>query len=153
MSMQPTLQDTIDLARKAHEGQVDKAGQPYVEHPLRMMQSLEGEDEKIVALLHDVVEDTLTTLDMLRSAGYQQHILEAVDCLTKRDGEAYEAFIERAAANPIARRVKIADLKDNMNPARISNLTEKDRQRMEKYGRALQRLEMETNADKGPLHP
>jgi guanosine-3',5'-bis(diphosphate) 3'-pyrophosphohydrolase len=138
---QPSLQDTIDLARKAHEGQIDKSGQPYVEHPLRMMQSLDGEDAKIVALLHDVVEDTPITLDMLRSAGYGEHVIEAVDCLTKREGETYEAFITRAAANPLAHQVKIADLKDNMNPARISNPTEKDRQRMEKYRRALQQLE------------
>jgi GTP diphosphokinase / guanosine-3',5'-bis(diphosphate) 3'-diphosphatase len=149
----PSLQATIDLVRKAHEGQVDKAGQPYVEHPLRMMQSLDGEDEKIVALLHDVVEDTPITLDMLRSAGYGEHIVEAVDCLTKREGETYETFISRAAANSLARQVKIADLKDNMNPSRISNLTEKDRQRMEKYRRALQQLEAEMDAGKGRFRP
>ena len=136
----PTLDDAIALARGAHAGQVDKAGAPCINHPLRMAATLESTEAKIVAILHDVVEDTPITLDDLRAAGYSPRIVGAVDGLTRREHESYEAFIERAAADPIARQVKIADLRDNLDLSRIAEPTERDYARLERYKRALQVL-------------
>ena len=149
MNAQPTLQDAIALARQAHAGQVDKAGAPYIDHPLRMAASLDNEEARIVAVLHDVVEDTSVTLDDLRAAGYSAEIIAAVDGLTRREDESYEEFIQRAAANPLARLVKIADLRDNMNLARIARPTQKDHQRLERYRQALQVLGNQVGADEG----
>lgn len=129
------LEKAIIIAAKAHQGQEDKAGYPYILHPIRMMLCMSSEIEMIIAVLHDVVEDTDWTLSDLQKEGFSAEVLEAVDCLTRRDGESYEKFISRVRANPIARRVKIADLEDNMNIKRISNLTEKDMERLKKYHR------------------
>src|SRR5215212_3273750 len=104
----PTLEDAIALAVEAHRGQLDKSGQPYILHPLRVMFRCQTDPQRIVAVLHDVIEDTGRTADDLRNLGYSEEILAALDCVTKRPGEPYEAFAERAAANPIARVVKIA---------------------------------------------
>lgn len=124
----------------AHEGQVDKAGMPYVLHPLRMMLSVDTPEGRMAAVLHDVVEDTAVTLDQLRAEGFPEAVIEAVEALTKRDGEDYEAFILRVAPNPIARKVKLADLRDNCDLSRLAEPTEKDRQRIEKYRRAIDYL-------------
>jgi (p)ppGpp synthase/HD superfamily hydrolase len=113
----PTLEDAIALAVDAHRGQSDKSGQPYILHPLRVMFRCTTDAQRIVAILHDVVEDTSRTFDDLRKLGYPEDILAALDCVTKREGESYEAFVERAAANPIARAVKIADIEDNLDLA------------------------------------
>jgi (p)ppGpp synthase/HD superfamily hydrolase len=143
MKQSPTLQDAITLARQAHAGQVDKAGAPYIEHPLRMVDTLDDTEGKIVAVLHDVVEDTEVTLDDLRKAGYSPEVVAAVDGLTRRVEETYEEFIRRAATDPLARQVKIADLRDNMNLARIAEPTVRDYERLKRYERALQVLEGE----------
>lgn len=135
--LQPTLEDAIALAREAHKDQFDKAGAPYISHPLRVMESLHGEEARIVGILHDVVEDTKVDVKALARLGYAPHIIEAVLAVTKKDGESYEDFVARAALNPIARQVKIADLKDNMDMTRIANPTEKDWERLKKYERAL----------------
>lgn len=127
------LEKAIIIAAQAHQGQKDKAGYPYILHPLRMMLRISSETERIIAVLHDVVEDTDWTLDALSKEGFPAEVLEAVDCLTRRDDESYEEFIERVKVNPIARRIKIADLEDNMDIRRISNLTKKDIQRLKKY--------------------
>ena len=103
----PTLEDAIALAVKAHRGQTDKAGQPYITHPLRVMLSLESEAEQMVGVLHDLVEDTEYTLESLRSQGYPEEVLTAVDCVPRRRGETYADFIERIKPNPLARRVKL----------------------------------------------
>ena len=108
----PTLERAIEIARKAHEGQVDKAGAPYIGHPLRVMDRV-PEEAKIAAVLHDVVEDSSVTLSDLRAEGFPESVVEAVEALTKRPGETYELFILRAASNDIARTVKLADLHDN----------------------------------------
>ncbi|MCC6536577.1 MAG: HD domain-containing protein [Bryobacterales bacterium] len=132
-----TLEDAIALAALAHKGQLDKAGAPYILHPLRMMLRLAAEDERIVAVLHDVVEDTGWTFADLREAGFAETIVEAVDAMTHREGESYEDFVLRAGRNPVARRVKLADLDDNSDASRLpSPLTDKDRARLEKYARA-----------------
>jgi (p)ppGpp synthase/HD superfamily hydrolase len=114
-----TLNEAIALAAKAHEGQVDKLGQPYILHPLRVMQAMETDDERIVAVLHDVVEDTHISLATLRELGLPDGLLAAVDAITRVVGEPYMPdYIERIAGNPIARKVKLADLADNLSVTR-----------------------------------
>jgi (p)ppGpp synthase/HD superfamily hydrolase len=132
----PSLEDAILLAVQAHRGQRDKVGQPYILHPLRMMARLQGEAERMAAVLHDVVEDTPHTLDELRQLGYPEEVVRAVDCLTRRPKESYEQFIERVKTNAVARRVKLADLEDNMDVRRLNEVTEAARDRLERYRRA-----------------
>jgi (p)ppGpp synthase/HD superfamily hydrolase len=136
----PTLEDAIALAVEAHRGQRDKAGQTYILHPLRVMMRLETEAEQMAAILHDVVEDTPYTLERLRELGYPEEVLGALDCLTKREGESYEAFIERVRPHPLARRVKLADLEDNMDVRRLVAVTPKDAERLARYRAAWARL-------------
>ncbi|MFZ0151720.1 MAG: HD domain-containing protein [Xanthobacteraceae bacterium] len=132
-----TLERAIAIAAEAHAGQVDKAGAPYALHPLRMMLRVSSTDERIVAVLHDVVEDCPGwTFDRLRSEGFSDHIIQALQSVTKRDGEDYEAFVRRAATNPIGRRVK-PDLHDNSDLSRIAMPSERDFRRIEKYRRAI----------------
>lgn len=131
-----TLEDAIALAVKAHRGQTDKNGQPYILHPLRVMLRLETEEEKIVGILHDVVEDTDVTVEELRATGYSEEILAALDCVTKREGEAYEDFVRRSASNLLAKRVKLADLEDNMDIKRLSEVRPKDVDRLNRYMKA-----------------
>ncbi|MEZ5787289.1 MAG: HD domain-containing protein [Xanthobacteraceae bacterium] len=137
-----TLERAIAIAAEAHAGQVDKAGAPYVLHPLRMMLQLTSTDERIVAVLHDVCEDCPEwTFDRLRSEGFSPRIIEALKSVTKRDGEAYEDFVRRAAADPIGRSVKLADLRDNSDLSRIAAPSDHDFQRLEKYRRAIAFIE------------
>lgn len=135
-----TLDEALALAVRAHRGQVDKAGQPYILHPLRVMMRMSTPDERIAAILHDVVEDSPTTLDDLRAAGFAEDVVRAVDHLTRRADETYEAFIARAEQDPIARRVKLADLEDNMTITRLQTLDERAVERLGRYMRAWQRL-------------
>lgn len=128
-----TLEKAIELAARAHAGQLDKAGLPYILHPLRVMLAVEGPEERMAAVLHDTVEDTDTTLDTLRSAGFSENVVRAVDALTKRDGETRLDAARRAVRDPIARAVKLADVADNMDLARITDPGEKDLARLEEY--------------------
>jgi (p)ppGpp synthase/HD superfamily hydrolase len=131
------MERAIEIAVEAHKGQADKAGAPYVLHPLRMMLQMQGEVEKLTAVLHDVAEDGPGwTLERLKGEGFPAAVIEALECVTKREGESYEDFIGRAATNPIATRVKLADLEDNMNILRIAEPLEKDWARLKKYHRA-----------------
>ncbi|TML00772.1 MAG: HD domain-containing protein [Actinobacteria bacterium] len=138
----PTLEDAISLALQAHKGQVDKAKKPYILHPLRLMAKMGTDEEMIAAVLHDVIEDSddTVTLDDLRAAGYSKSVVEALDLLTKRDGETYEEFVERIRPNPLARKVKLADLEDNMNLARLPDPQPVDLERFKKYQRAWESL-------------
>jgi len=129
----PSLERAIAIAAKAHAGQVDKAGQPYILHPIRVMLRLSDADARITALFHDVVEDSDVTLDDLRAEGFAEAILAAVDALTKREGETRIEAAHRAAANSIARAVKLADNADNMDLSRLDNPTEKDYARLKEY--------------------
>jgi (p)ppGpp synthase/HD superfamily hydrolase len=135
-----TLEQAISIAALAHEGQRDKAGAPYVLHPIRVMLRLSSPEERIVGVLHDVVEDTRITRDDLRATGFSEAVLEALDSVTERDGENYADFVVRAASNPIGRAVKLADLEDNCDLARIAAPTERDLERIEKYRRAIAAL-------------
>ena len=132
----PTLEDAIALAVQIHQGQRDKAGAVYILHPLRVMFRLQTEDERIVAVLHDVVEDSEMTLDDLREQGYNEDILAALDCLTRRDDENYMAFVDRAKKHPIARQVKLADIEDNMDIRRLNRIGEHDLERLQRYRQA-----------------
>ena len=143
MTKMATVEDAIAIAAQAHKGQKDKAGAPYLLHPLRMMLRMTSEAAMMAAVLHDVVEDTDWTLERLRAEGVPDEVLEAVDCLTHREGESYEEFVERVRTNAVARQVKIADLEDNMNIRRIHQLGAKDLERLEKYHSAWRVL---TNA-------
>jgi (p)ppGpp synthase/HD superfamily hydrolase len=136
----PTLEEAIALAVEAHRGQKEKADQPYILHVLRVMFRLDTEHEQMAGVLHDVVEDTPYTLDDLRRLGYPEPVVTAVDCLTRREDESYEQFVERAGAHPIARRVKLADLEDNMDIRRLPEVTERDRERLNRYIRARTRV-------------
>ena len=126
---------------EAHAGQVDKAGAPYVLHPLRMMLTLQSVDERIVAVLHDVCEDCPGwDFARLRREGFSETVLTALETVTKRDGESYEDFVRRAGANSIGRAVKLADLRDNSDLSRIATPTARDMARIEKYRRAIAAL-------------
>ena len=134
------LDRAIELAKQHHEGQTDKAGKPYINHPLRVMNQVESEEEKIVAVLHDIVEDTDISLDDLRSEGFSEEVVSAVECLTKQDGENYDSYIERISFNPLAVKIKLADLEDNSDLTRLPEVTDKDLERLEKYDKALEKL-------------
>lgn len=129
----PSIEDAIILAAEAHRGQVDRAGHPYILHPLRVMQSVESETEKIIAVLHDVVEDSAITLDDLRAQGYGEEIVAAVDCLSRREGETYAAMIERVKTNPLAVRVKLGDLADHTDVRTLKLLQDDDFERLKRY--------------------
>ena len=135
------LGKALMLSYTAHKDQVDKGGAPYYLHPIYVALNVSNEDEKIVALLHDVVEDTDITLDDLRREGFSDEIVNAVDAITHRD-ESYELYIQKVKTNTIATVVKIADIKHNMDISRLNrkNLTEKDIKRVEKYKKALDYL-------------
>lgn len=140
------LQRAIEIAVEAYRGQTDKAGAPYLLHPLRVMMSLDTDKERIVGVLHEVVEDGPGwTFERLEQEGFAT-VIEALRLVTKRpedegDSEAvYVAFVRRAKGNKIARRVKTADILDNLNASRLSALTEKDMRRMNRYLTALREL-------------
>lgn len=134
------LEKAILIATKAHNGQLDKGGQPYILHPLRVMQSCNSDLEKICAVLHDVIEDTNISLNELREEGFSEEVLVILDLLTKKEQEDYSTFIDRINTNETACRVKIADLQDNMNLSRIKSPSIEDKKRVEKYMDAFERL-------------
>lgn len=136
-----TLQRAIEIATEAHKGQYDKAGNDYIGHPLRVMEMGKTEEEKIVGVLHDVVEDTEWTFEALAAEGFSQEIIEALRCVTKvSENENYDDFIERVKKNPLAVAVKINDLSDNMDIRRLPYLSDKDIKRLKKYLKAYKKL-------------
>jgi (p)ppGpp synthase/HD superfamily hydrolase len=132
----PTIEDAIRLALDKHHGQTDKSGAPYILHPLRVMAGMQTETERIVAVLHDVVEDSDVTLDDLRRMGYSAEIVAAIDQLSRREDETYEQFIQRIKPHPLAVRVKLGDLLDNMDIRRNAALDEKALERFQRYQKA-----------------
>ena len=130
-----SLKRAIEIATEAHRGQVDKANEPYILHSMRVMDQVDSIDEKIVGILHDVVEkNPQWSLRRLEGEGFQSTIIEAVDAMTRRAGESYEDLVSRAAANPIGRAVKMADLRDNIQMAQLCGLDDS------KYRNALNRV-------------
>ncbi len=136
-----TLERAITIAAQAHQGQTDKAHEPYILHPIRVMLRLSTPDERMAAVLHDVLEDTDWSRMDLEREGFSRAVLDAVEALTRRSDETYEDFLHRVSLNPIALRVKLADLEDNLDASRIAQLTDRDVRRMEKYRAARTLLE------------
>ena len=134
------LQRALEIAVESHKNQKQKDGTPYALHPIRLSMSLESEEQKIVALLHDVVEDTDWTFEDLVREGFSESVIEALRLLTHTDGSLYEDYVERLASNSLAKAVKKADLADNMDFKRIPEPTERDFARLQKYHRAWRRL-------------
>jgi (p)ppGpp synthase/HD superfamily hydrolase len=131
---------SLKIAIDAHEGQVDKAGKPYIMHPIRLMLKMHDEKAMSAAVLHDVIEDSTMNEEDLRRRGIPDDVIEAVFCLTKKENEPYDTFIERASKNIIAKQVKIADIEDNMDILRLPDLSEEDLKRFKKYHRAWKKL-------------
>ena len=136
-----TLDRAIEIATQAHKGQFDKSGKEYIGHPLRVMVMGMTEQEKIVGVLHDVVEDSDWTFEALAAEGFSPEIISALRCITKTsENENYDDFIERVKKNPLATAVKINDLTDNMDIRRLPYLSDKDVKRLKKYLKAYKRL-------------
>lgn len=136
-----TLQRAIEIAIEAHKGQFDKAGRDYIGHPLRVMEMGKSEEEKIVGVLHDVIEDTDWTFEKLAEEGFSDEVIAALRCVTKTsESENYDDFIDRVKKNPLAVAVKINDLTDNMDIRRLPYLSDKDVKRLKKYLKAYKRL-------------
>lgn len=127
------LEKAIQIAIEAHEGQTDKAGAPYILHLIRVMNAGQTENEKICGILHDLVEDTKWTFEDLKKEGFSEEVISVLKCVTKQTNEPYTQFIERIKKNPLAVKVKINDLKDNMDITRLTFISEKDTQRLNKY--------------------
>lgn len=134
------IEKAIVLAARKHSGQIDKAHQPYIFHPLRLMLKVKTPEQQIVAVLHDILEDTDTTVVDLISLGFSQQIIDAIEALTKRPNESRIEAAYRAVKNPIARIVKLADVADNMDLSRIPHPTARDFMRLEEYKQVHQIL-------------
>lgn len=133
----------LEIATRAHAGQTDKAGQPYINHPIHIAETMETEDQTVVALLHDVVEDSSWTLDDLAKEGFTGEQVEAVAALTHDPSVTYFEYIRSIKPDPLATAVKIADLRHNSDLSRIPNPTHKDMMHLQKYTQALEMLEAE----------
>lgn len=131
----------LSLCFEAHKDQVDKSGLPYVFHPFHLAMEMTDELSTVVALLHDVIEDTDYTLQDLENMGFPPAVLDAIDLMTHREGVPYMEYVAAIQTNPLARIVKMADLRHNSNIARVDNPTEKDYARVEKYRQAMALLE------------
>lgn len=138
------IEVALQRALTAYAGKVDKGGKPYILHPLRLMARLSDPIGQCVAVLHDVIEDSDTTADDLRADGFPESVVTAVEVLTRRRGESYEAFIDRVHVHPLACKVKLLDIEDNLNILRINEVTQKDLQRIAKYHRAWMLLSAQT---------
>jgi (p)ppGpp synthase/HD superfamily hydrolase len=136
-----TIEKAVEIAARAHAGQVDKAGAPYLLHPLRVMLSVITLEEQMAAVLHDVVEDTDVTLEDLKAEGFPAQVIEAIQALTKQPGETRLEAARRAARHPVARVVKLADVTDNMDLRRIACPTDMDYARLREYEFVKQILE------------
>lgn len=134
------LEKAIAIAVEAHRGQIDKAGKPYILHPLRVMLAGKTTEEMICGILHDVVEDTPISIEMLEKEGFSDTVLEALELLTRDSKTPYQNYIETISKNPLAIQVKLYDLHDNLNRDRIISPTQADEERMEKYKKAQQYL-------------
>lgn len=127
------LEKAIEIAVEAHRGQIDKAGKVYILHPMRVMLRGQNEMEQIVGILHDVIEDTPITIEMLQKEGFSKEVLSALSCITKEKGEEYGHFIDRVLTNPLATQIKLYDIEDNLNRDRIPFPTKTDEARFAKY--------------------
>ena len=134
---QSQSEKAYEIAKKAHLGQVDKAGEDYIKHPEKVASFVKTDEEKAVAYLHDVIEDTELTLEDLYEYGFSKEVIEAVDIITKKRGEDYQSYLNSVKKNKLARAVKLADLRHNSDLTRLTKVTEKDIERKEKYQKAI----------------
>lgn len=134
------LDKAMIIAIRAHSGQLDKCGEPYILHPMRVMLGRNNELERICGILHDVVEDSEITLTDLKTEGFSDEVIDIIDCLTKRKGEKYEDFISRVLTNEIACRIKLSDINDNMDVTRLQCYSDGDLERIERYKLAKRRI-------------
>lgn len=148
MNLNEQLKVAIELAISAHDGEFDKHnGRPFIEHPFRVMNAGQTLEEKIVGVLHDVIENTEWTLDQLSEKGFSGEIVDGVDAMSKRENEPYDDYMQRVFKNPVAKRVKMNDLTDNMDIRRLSVVGNEDIDRLNKYLKAYKQL-TEQRSDK-----
>lgn len=144
MLYSPNIKKAVNIAFKAHNGQYDKGGYPYIMHPLHLAEEMETEDEVITSLLHDVLEDSDVTIDFIKSSGFSSAVIEALTALTRQKDEEYGQYIKRIkSTGGIALKVKKADLRHNMTSGRIESFTEKDKERLQKYKASYKELSEE----------
>ena len=134
---QSQSEKAYEIAKRAHLGQVDKAGEDYIKHPQKVASFVKSDEEKAVAYLHDVIEDTELTLEDLHEYEFSKEVIEAVDIITKKKGEDYQSYLNSVKKNKLARAVKLADLRHNSDLTRLTKVTEKDIERKEKYQKAI----------------
>ena len=146
------LNKALSIAALAHEGQVDKSGVSYILHPLRVMMEMHNEEEQIVAILHDVVEDTDVTLNDLKSEGFSDILIDAVDAISRRKDESVREYFDRVINNILARKVKIRDIEDNLRITRLLSVTKKELNNISMYHKYWKKLkEVELNEVKRRL--
>ena len=138
--MQDLLGKAITIAVESHSGQINKKGDPYILHPLRIMFNADTLEEKIIAILHDVIEKTDKDFDFLRNTGFSDKVILAVDALSRRSGESYDKYIDRVAENQLAKNIKILDLKDNIYSLNIDKREQKNSVQYLKYQTALNKI-------------
>lgn len=131
----------LNLCFEAHRNQRDKNGMPYVFHPFHMAEQMKDEKTTIVALLHDVVEDTDITLDDIRNMGFDNEVVAAIGLMTHVPDVPYMEYVAEIKKNPISKAVKLADLRHNSDTTRLDNITDRDEKRLKKYAEAIQLLE------------
>lgn len=141
--MDKLLNRAIELAKKYHEGQFDKGGYPYIDHPLRVMKNVKTIEEKILAVLHDVLEDCNVSREVLIEEGIPEYLVIKLEILCKANDEEYFDYINRVKTDQLTMNVKLADLKDNMNLKRLKCISQDDLKRLEKYKKAKEILETE----------
>ncbi len=134
------LEKAIEIAARAHRGQIDKAGDPYILHVLRVMLRMTDETGMVAGVLHDIIEDTPWTAADLAAEGFPPEVVRVIQLLSRNEGESYEDFISRLAPDPLARSIKIADLEDNMDLSRLPSVSARDRERLDRYQQARQAL-------------
>lgn len=134
------IEKSLTIALNAYSGQRDKAGKTYILHPLRIMSKMHSEYEMSVALLHDVIEDSDYSAEDLLAEGIPFEVVEAVQLLTKVDGDSYDQFINRITGNVLAVKVKLADIEDNINVLRLDSVEKQDLERVAKYHKAWKSL-------------
>lgn len=140
MNFDELREKAMQIAIKVHRGQLDKGGNDYINHPVRVERRCTCQEDRLVALLHDTIEDGNLASEYLLLVGFSQEVVDAVLSVSRKRGEDYFEFIQRCKANPIGRRVKICDLEDNMDITRLKELTEKDIERLKKYHKAYKML-------------
>lgn len=140
--MKTLLSTAISIATRAHDGQFDKSGMPYILHPLKVMHYLKTDDEELmcIAVLHDVMEDCDNIFHKEMLENMPDRVIRALLLLNHREGDSYEDYIEEISVNKDAIRVKLCDLRHNMDIRRLKGVAEKDLQRLDKYSKAYQKL-------------